>query len=48
MPNESSMREIERYLLLRVIDMKWKAHLDDMEQLRQWIAFKRMDKKIPR
>ena len=48
MPNESSMREIERYLLLRVIDMKWKAHLDDMEQLRQWIGIQAYGQKDPK
>ena len=29
------MREIERVILLKVIDRKWMDHIDDMDQLRQ-------------
>ncbi len=29
------IRELERVVLLKVIDRKWMAHIDDMEQLRQ-------------
>ena len=32
------MREIERVILLRVIDTKWMQHIDDMDQLRQGIG----------
>ncbi len=32
---EESMREIERIILLKVIDRKWMDHIDDMDQLRQ-------------
>jgi len=32
---EESMREIERIMLLKVIDRKWMDHIDDMDQLRQ-------------
>ena len=28
------MREIERVVLLKVIDAKWMDHIDDMDQLR--------------
>ncbi len=31
------IREIERVILLRVIDRKWMDHIDDMDQLRQGI-----------
>ncbi len=31
------IREIERVILLKVIDRKWMAHIDDMTQLRQGI-----------
>ncbi|MBQ9886824.1 MAG: preprotein translocase subunit SecA [Lachnospiraceae bacterium] len=32
------IREIERVILLKVIDNKWMSHIDDMEQLRQGIG----------
>ncbi len=32
------MREIERVILLKVIDSKWMDHIDDMDQLRQGIG----------
>lgn len=32
-----AMREIERVILLRVVDQKWMDHIDNMEQLRQGI-----------
>lgn len=32
------MRELERVILLRVIDQKWMDHIDDMEQMRQGIG----------
>ena len=32
---EEAMREIERVILLKVIDRKWMDHIDDMDQLRQ-------------
>ena len=31
------MREVERIILLRVVDQKWMDHIDNMEQLRQGI-----------
>ncbi|MBP5159832.1 MAG: SEC-C domain-containing protein, partial [Lachnospiraceae bacterium] len=31
-------REVERVILLRVIDRKWMAHIDDMDMLRQSIG----------
>ena len=34
-PEPEHFREIERVVLLKVIDKKWMAHLDDMTQLRQ-------------
>ena len=40
------IREIERVVLLKVIDNKWMAHLDDMDQLREGIMhnLQRIDK----
>ena len=32
-----AMREVERVILLRVVDQKWMDHIDNMEQLRQGI-----------
>ncbi len=37
-PQEEMLREAERVFLLRVIDSKWMAHIDDMDQLRQGIG----------
>ena len=31
------MREVERYIMLRIIDMKWMNHLEDMDYLREGI-----------
>ena len=31
-------REVERIILLRVIDNKWMDHIDDMDQLREGIG----------
>ncbi len=37
-PDSEQIREIERVILLKVIDNKWMSHIDDMEQLRQGIG----------
>ena len=37
-PDAEQIREIERVVLLKVIDNKWMAHIDDMDQLRQGIG----------
>ena len=34
-PEPEQIRELERVVLLKVIDRKWMAHIDDMDQLRQ-------------
>lgn len=34
-PNPEQIRELERVILLKVIDRKWMDHIDDMDQLRQ-------------
>ena len=34
-PEPEAIRELERVILLKVIDSKWMDHIDDMEQLRQ-------------
>ena len=37
-PEPEQFRELERVILLRVIDRKWMDHIDDMDQLRQGIG----------
>ena len=36
--DEERMRELERVIMLRVIDQKWMGHIDDMDQMRQGIG----------
>ncbi|MDY5416198.1 preprotein translocase subunit SecA [Anaerotignum sp.] len=36
--DEERMRELERVIMLRVIDQKWMDHIDDMDQMRQGIG----------
>ena len=37
-PDSEAVRELERVILLKVIDRKWMDHIDDMDQLRQGIG----------
>ncbi len=46
-PNEESIRELERVILLKVIDRKWMDHIDDMEQLRQGIGLQAYGQRDP-
>ncbi len=32
------MRELERVVLLKVVDTKWMAHIDDMDELKKGIG----------
>jgi preprotein translocase subunit SecA len=41
------MRELERFLLLRVTDYRWKEHLADMDYLREGIGLRAMAQKDP-
>ena len=41
------MREIERVVLLKVIDRKWMDHIDDMDQLKQGIGLQAYGQKDP-
>ncbi len=41
------MREIERVILLKVIDRKWMDHIDDMDQLRQGIGLQAYGQRDP-
>ncbi len=44
---QEQMREIERVILLRVIDKKWMEHIDDMDQLRQGIGLQAFGNRNP-
>ena len=46
-PNPEAMREIERVILLKVIDRKWMDHIDDMEQLRQGVGLQAYAQRDP-
>ena len=41
------MRELERVVLLKVVDTKWMAHIDDMEELRKGIVLRSYGQKNP-
>ena len=41
------MEELERVILLNVIDRKWMDHIDDMDQLRQGISLQAYGQKDP-
>lgn len=47
-PEPEHLREIERVVLLKVIDAKWMAHIDDMDQLRQGIGLQAYGQRDPR
>lgn len=46
-PSEEEIREVERVFLLKVIDMKWMDHIDNMELLRQGISMQAYGQKDP-
>jgi len=46
-PDPEQMREIERVILLKVIDRKWTDHLDDMDQLKQGIGLQSLGQRDP-
>ena len=46
-PEAEQMRELERVVLLKVIDRKWMDHIDDMEQLRQGIGLQAYGQRDP-
>ncbi|MFT4107796.1 MAG: preprotein translocase subunit SecA [Lacrimispora sp.] len=46
-PEGEQIREIERVILLKVIDNKWMSHIDDMEQLRQGIGLQAYGQRDP-
>ena len=46
-PDAEAIRELERVILLKVIDRKWMDHIDDMDQLRQGIGLQAYGQRDP-
>ena len=46
-PEAEQIREIERVVLLKVIDARWMDHIDDMDQLRQGIGLQAYGQRDP-
>ena len=46
-PDAQAIRELERVVLLKVIDRKWMDHIDDMEQLKQGIGLQAFGQRDP-
>ena len=46
-PEPEQFRELERVVLLKVIDRKWMDHIDDMDQLRQGIGLQSYGQRDP-
>ncbi|MBO6239843.1 MAG: preprotein translocase subunit SecA [Butyrivibrio sp.] len=47
-PEPETIREIERVILLKVIDRKWMDHIDDMDQLRQGVGLQAYGQRDPK
>ena len=46
-PDPEAIRELERVILLKVIDRKWMDHIDDMDQLRQGVGLQAYGQRDP-
>ena len=46
-PEAEHLRELERVVLLKVIDARWMDHIDDMDQLRQGIGLQAYGQRDP-
>jgi preprotein translocase subunit SecA len=44
---ESTMREVERQVMLRIIDQRWREHLEEMDYLQEGINLRAMGQKDP-
>ena len=44
---ENIIRELERVILLKVVDTKWMAHIDDMDELKKGIGLRAFGQKNP-
>lgn len=47
-PEPEQLRELERVILLKVIDQKWMDHIDDMDQLREGIGLQAYGQRDPK
>ena len=47
-PEAEQLRELERVILLKVIDQKWMDHIDDMDQLHQGIGLQAYGQRDPK
>ena len=47
-PEIEQLRELERVILLKVVDNKWMDHIDDMDQLREGIGLQAYGQKDPK
>jgi preprotein translocase subunit SecA len=45
--SEELMRELERFVVLQVVDMRWREHLENMEYLREGVHLRAMAQKDP-
>jgi len=41
------MRELERFIVLQVVDMRWREHLENMDALREGVHLRQMAQKDP-
>lgn len=46
--DDEQMRMVERQVLLEIIDVEWKKHLDDLDALRQWVGIRGYAQKDPK
>jgi preprotein translocase subunit SecA len=46
-PDTPLLRRVERYLVLQVVDVRWREHLESMEYLREGIHLRAMAQKDP-
>ncbi len=44
---EDAMREVERQVMLRIIDQRWREHLEEMDYLKEGINLRAMGQKDP-
>jgi preprotein translocase subunit SecA len=44
---QALMRELERYVILQVVDVRWREHLESMEYLREGVHLRAMAQKDP-
>src|SRR5262249_40322418 len=45
--NQPLMRELERYVILQVVDVRWREHLENMDYMREGVHLRSMAQKDP-